>query len=322
MQYLDYYKVLGVDRGASQDEIAKAYKKLARKYHPDLNKHKDAEAKFKEVNEAYEVLRDPETRKRYDLLGANWKHGAPFEPPPGWAQNMHFDFGGEPRGGGGFSGFSDFFESLFGGLGGGRRAKGGGMGIDIEDILGSNFGFSGGARQQRESSRPGQDVESTLTITLEDAHQGSRKSVEFSAPDGIHRYDIKIPKGIRDGERIRLAGQGMAGRGGARGDLYLTVHISPHSIFKIEGDDLIAVVPVNAWDAALGGKIPVPTLDGEVQVTLPAGQSSGQRLRLRGKGLARREGGQGDLYAEIKITVPRKLNHEQERLFVKLREVS
>ncbi len=321
MKFVDYYQVLGVERGASQAEISKAYKKLARKYHPDLNKNPGAEAKFKEINEANEVLKDPETRKRYDTLGANWKHGAPFEAPPGWSGappgwEVHYDVGGNSGGGGGgFGGFSDFFESLFGGRGGRRSA--GGPGLDLNDILGGGF-----ARQARGASA-GQDVESAITVELEDVVRGGRKAIEVSGPGGTRRLEVKIPQGIRDGEKIRLAGQGMPGPGrGPGGDLYLTVHLAPHSTFRVEGDDLVARVPVSAWDAALGGRVRVPTLDGEVQMTLPPGQSSGQRLRLRGKGLPRRAGGSGDLYAELQITVPRTLSREQEELFKKLRQIS
>lgn len=318
MEYVDYYKVLGVERDATQEEISKAYKRLARKYHPDLNKSPDAEGKFKELNEAHEVLKNPETRKRFDLLGANWKHGAPFEPPPGWAPgNVHFEFQGGPG-----SGFSDFFEAFFGGLGGGRGRRGGASfgGLDLEDLLGGRMDL-GGNGQGRSRGR-GQDMESTLTIQLEDSYRGSTKTVELTGPSGRRRYDVKIPQGIRDGERIRLSGQGSAGPGGRTGDLYLTIKIAPHPSFRVEGDDLLVEVPVEAWDAALGCKRDVPTLDGSVTMTVPAGCSSGQRLRLRGKGLPRRGGGQGDLYAELRVVVPKQLSREQQRLFKRLRELS
>jgi len=324
MEYVDYYNVLGVDRSASKEEITKAYKRLARKYHPDLNKGAGSEDKFKELNEAYEVLKDPEKRKRYDMLGANWKHGAPFEPPPGWGSgNVHFEFGGSPGGG---SGFSDFFEMFFGGGGPGRGGGGfgGGFGgrrgggIDLDDLLGrGGFGGNGPGRQ-----RParGQDVESTLSIQLEDSFHGSKKAVELSGPTGRRRYDVKVPRGVRDGEKIRLSGQGMPGAGEA-GDLYLTIRLAPDPRFRLEGDDLITEVEVPAWDAALGCKVDVPTVDGSVTMTLPAGCSSGQRLRLRGKGMPRRAGGQGDLLAELRIVVPKKLSREQRKLFTKLRDL-
>jgi curved DNA-binding protein len=314
VKYLDYYKVLGVERNAGKAEIAKAYKKLARKYHPDINKSPGAEAKFKELNEAYEVLKDPDKRKRYDTLGANWKHGAPFEPPPGW------EHGPGAAGPGGFGGFSDFFEAFFGG----RSARGGGFSTSFD--LGDLFGGRG--RQQRGRAAPGfdpaaaagSDVESALTIELEDSYRGSKKSIELAGEGGTRRYEVTIPRGVRDGERIRLAGQG-AGAGGQRGDLYLAIKIAPHSVFRCEGDDLLVAIPVAAWDAALGCRVRVPTLDGEVQMTVPPRQSSGQRLRLRGKGMPRRDGGQGDLYAELRIVLPRELTREQEELFKRLREL-
>jgi curved DNA-binding protein len=283
------------------------------------------------------VLKDPETRKRYDLLGASWKHGAPFEPPPQWrtqpgeahGRNVRVEFGGFP---GGAGGFSDFFSAFMGGSGGqgvrfeGRRA---GAGPSLEDLLGSlggdgGAGFSGFPGDPTGAGRAsaGQDLQSELTIELEDAVQGRPRSIELSGPEGSRRYEVKIPRGIRDGERIRLGGQGRSGAGGARGDLYLTVRIAPHPLFRVEGDDLVVVLPVRPWDAALGGPVRVRTLDGEVTLTLPPGVSSGQRLRLRGKGLPRRSGGAGDLHAEVQITVPRTLSAEQRRLFAKLREVS
>lgn len=320
MEYVDYYNVLGVDRSATSEEISKAYKKLARKFHPDLNKSPDAEKRFKEVNEAHEVLKDPETRKRFDMLGANWKHGAPFEPPPGWGgggPHVQYEFHGAP----GVGGFSDFFEAIFGGRrGGARRGQGGFGGLNIEDL----FGGGGPGQQQRQQAARGQDIESTLTIQLEDSYRGSKKTVEFTGPESRRRYDVKIPKGIRSGEQIRLGGQGRSApaRRGMPGDLYVTIEIAPHPSFEVEGDDLVVKVAVNAWDAALGTKLEVPTLDGQVTMTLPQGLSSGQRLRLKGKGMPRRDGGTGDLFAELELVVPSKLTAEQERLFQRLKKIS
>ena len=324
MDFVDYYQVLGVDRGASKEEIAKAYKKLARKYHPDLNKGDGAEDQFKQLNEAYEVLKDPEKRSRFDTLGANWKHGTPFEPPGGFGDGVHFNFGG---GGGGASGFSDFFETLFGGARGRRRGGGGGPGgVNLEDLFGGGGmdgggpfgpGFGAGAGH---APRGGRDVESSLTVELEHIHRGEKLSVTLNSPEGQKRYDVTIPRGVRSGEKIRLSGQGMPGPTGARGDLYIKIQVQPHPLFTVEGEDLVARVDVPAWDAALGCKVPVPTLDGEVQMTLPAGLRSGQRMRLKGKGLARRKGGPGDLYAELRITVPGELSDEQRRLFEQLKE--
>lgn len=313
MNYIDYYKVLGVSRDASQDDIAKAYKRLARKYHPDLNKASDAEAKFKDLNEAYEVLKDPDKRSRFDTLGANWKHGVPFEPPAGWGPGGPGGVRYEFRDGGfGGSGFSDFFESMFGG--GGRGGSGGGGGFGIDDLLG---GMGGRGRRAG-----GQDVESELVVELEDAYRGNKRAVELSGPTGRRRYDVRVPKGINDGERMRLANQGLPGPNGRRGDLYLVIRLAPHPQFRREGDDLVVRVEVHSWDAALGAKIRVPTLEGDVQMTLPAGLESGQRLRLRAKGMPKSGGSHGDLYAELNITIPTTLTAKQRRLFEELREVS
>jgi curved DNA-binding protein len=323
MKYIDYYKVLGVERDASQKEISKAYKKLARKYHPDLNKAKDAESKFKELSEAYEVLKDPEKRKRYDTLGSGWRDGAPFEAPPGWEVRYEYGpgGGGGPGGFGGMGGFSDFFETLFGAA----RGRGGGPGrggFDLNDLFGGG-GFRRGGQAGAPTAAQGQDMESELTLSLDDAYRGGKKQIELSGANGARRLDVKIPPGVRDGERIRLSGQGMPGRGGGRGgDLYLKIKLAQHPIFSVEGDDLRVTVPIEAWDAALGTRVPVPTLDGEVQMTVPAGVSSGQKLRLRGKGLPRRGGGQGDLFAELRVVVPKKLSGEQEELWKKLRDLS
>ncbi len=338
MDFVDYYQVLGVDRGASKEEIAKAYKQLARKYHPDLNKGDGAEDQFKQLNEAYEVLKDPEKRQRYDTLGANWKHGSPFEPPGGFGDGMHVNFGG-----GGASGFSDFFEMLFGGGRGKRRGGGGGPGgVNLEDLFGGGMGgggpfgggggpFGGGggpfgqgfdARAGHHQHQGGRDVESSLTVGLEDIHRGEKLSVTLNGPEGQKRYDVTLPRGVRSGEKIRLAGQGMSGPTGARGDLFIKIKVQPHPRFDLEGEDLVVRVDVPAWDAALGCKVPVPTMDGEVQMTLPAGLRSGQRMRLKGKGLTQRKGGQGDLYAELRITVPGELTDEQRELFEKLKENS
>lgn len=322
MEYIDYYKVLGLSRGASQDEISKAYKKLARKYHPDLNKSAGAETKFKSLNEAYEVLKDPETRKRYDTLGANWKHGAPFEPPPGF-ENVKFDFGGNGFSGGFGGGFSDFFEAFFSrnrGAGRSQNARRQGFHTgDLGDLFGGHFGT--GKEPSGHEATKGQDLESAVTITLEDSYHGARKSIELQSAAGAKRYEIKIPKGVRDGERIRLPGQGVQRRGRSAGDLYLTVRLLPHARFHLDGDDLVTTVPIQVWDAALGGRIPVPTLDGDVQMVLPPGQSSGQRLRLRGKGFPKRGGGHGDLYAELKLVVPQSLTPKQEELFAQLKKL-
>lgn len=308
MKYIDYYNVLGVNRTATKEEISKAYKRLARKYHPDLNKEPGAEDRFKEINEAHEVLKDDETRKRYDMLGANWKHGSNFDPPPGWNVNVGSDFGA--------SGFSSFFESVFGN--GGRRQSSGGF--NFSDLFGGMGDL--GNFQSADSGMGNRDIESAITIQLEDAFHGQKRSIVLDGPQGKKRYDVKIPQGIREGEKIRLAGQGVSTGRGSAGDLYLTVQFAPHPKFKRDGDNLVVEIEVNAWDAALGGKISVPTINGDVTMTLPRGISSGQRLRLRGKGMPDRSGKQRDLFAEIRIVVPKTLSPEQEKLFEELRKLA
>ena len=335
MQFVDYYKTLEIQRDASADEISRAYKKMARKYHPDLNREPGAEDQFKQVNEAHEVLKDPQSRQRYDTLGANWKHGSNFTPPPGWGDGIQVEFDGGP----GAGGFSSFFESIFGdGRGPGRnghhaRAPGGAGhaagpgGIHIEDLLGGINGMDGlfgGNGPGAVPNRParGRDMETTLTLKLEDVYHADKIKVRLDGPDGPKSYDVRIPAGVRQGERIRLTGQGGTGAGGEAGDLYLRIAFATHPRFTVEHQHLVVKVPVSAWDAALGGRIPVPTMDGEVQMTLPPGLSSGQRLRLKGKGLPLRDGGRGDLRAELEITVPRELTSEQRRLFSRLRDQS
>jgi curved DNA-binding protein len=332
VKYQDYYEVLGVPRDASQEQIHTAYRKLARKYHPDINKSSDAEDRFKSIGEAYEVLRDPEKRKRYDALGDNWKAGQDFTPPPGW-EFFDFGTGGRSRGGGRggagsysfrffddfgdtpFSGFSDFFETLFGG--GGLGARG---------ARGSRGGQPAGAQR----SARGPDQEAELTITLEEAYRGTRRSVslETAAEGGRSRretktLDVKIPAGTTDGQRLRLRGQGaQAAAGGAPGDLYLRVRIAPHPIFRLSGADLELEAPVTPWEAALGGRIEVPIIGGKASVKLQAGTQSGQRLRLKGKGFPKRSGGHGDLYVRIGIEVPKNLSARERQLFEELARAS
>ncbi len=311
VKYKDYYNILGVERSAAQDSIQKAYRKLARKFHPDVNKDKDAEEKFKEINEAYEVLRDPEKRKRYDTLGANWKAGQDFTPPPGW-ENVTFDFGG--GNGQGLGDFSDFFASLFGG---------GGLG-GFEGIPGMG-GFGGRRASMR---RRGQDHEVELELSLDEIHRGGTRKIEIAVPamrsDGTmamerQNYDVTIPRGITEGSRIRLAGRGgPGGPGGEPGDLYLNVRLRPDPRFQLEGFDLRGTLPITPWEAALGAEVSVPTLDGSVTMKIPAGSQSGQSLRLRGKGLPAREGGHGDLYMTLKIVVPRDLSPRERELFESL----
>lgn len=314
VKFQDYYEILGVKRGAGQDEIKKVYRKLARKFHPDVNKGAGAEEQFKKVSEAYDVLGDPEKRKKYDALGQNWRMGQDFTPPPG-AESFQFNFGGRPGGGRGTgfdggSGFSDFFETLF--------------------SSGFGAGHAGGGSAW--ASR-GEDHEAEIIIPLEEAFLGARKTIslqtaEVDAHGRVHRgtksYNVTIPRGVTKGARIRLAGQGGKGSGkGASGDLYLRVRIAPHPRFRLDGHDLETALPIAPWEAALGGKVAVHTLEGAASLNIPAGTQGGQHLRLRGKGLSKGNSGRaGDLIAVVQISVPRKLTHREKELFEALAKES
>ena len=311
MQYKDYYQILSVERRASPDEVQRAFRKLARKYHPDLNKEPDAEEKFKDIGEAYEVLKDPEKRKQYDALGMNWKSGQDFRPPPG-SGNVRYEFHGDPGGAEGFSfgtsagGFSDFFESLFRG--------------------GPRGGTTGGPPQPWPMDGP--DSEAALTITLEEAYHGITKCITLeSGMPGSQptrkSYSVKIPPGTTDGKIIRLAGQGGKGSGGGRdGSLLLHIRIAPHRRYRVSGHDLIQTLAVSPWEAGLGAKISVATLDGNVSLAIPAGTQSGQKLRLRGKGLPRRGDERGDLFVEVVMTLPKNLSQNERDLLEQLAEES
>ena len=295
LAYTDYYEVLGVPRDADQDAIRRAYRKLARTYHPDLNSDSDAEDRFKELGEAYEVLSDPDKRERYDRLGANWREQEQAAPDANFEEFFtRQGFGGDD---GGVEFSDDLFERLFGGGGGGG---------------------SGGWR----TSGPlrGLDREALLELSLEDALQGGRRRLTLD-----HReIDVNFPAGVRDGQLIRLAGQGAPGRdGGPPGDLYLRIALKPHPNFRLRGvDDLDVDVAVAPWEAALGATVPVPTPGGTAQVRVPAGSSSGRRLRLRGRGLPTSGGGSGDLHAIVKITVPKQLSDRERELYEQLAESS
>jgi curved DNA-binding protein len=297
--FQDYYEALGVPRDASSEDIRRAYRELARKHHPDVNKEPGAEDRFKEVSEAYEVLRDPEKRARYDRLGANWKAGQDVSGASGFGENgfedVSVDFGGGD--------FSDFFDRLFS-----RRGRRG------ADSTGGREGF------ERFSMRGG-DHEAVLELTLEEAASGGKRRISLG--DG-RDFEVEIPRGVRDGQRIRLAGQGSAGIGGGpSGDLFLRVRLKPHPRFRVEGRDLYVDLAVSPWEAALGAEVPVPTLEGSARVRVPGGSSSGRRLRLRGQGLPGGGGGPaGDLYAVLTINVPKKLNEEERELFERLASVS
>lgn len=289
MEFKDYYQILGIDRDATQDEIKRAYRKLARKYHPDVSKEPQAEERFKEVGEAYEVLKDPEKRAAYDQLGANWKAGQDFRPPPDWDQGFEFH-------GGGFTSadaeqFSDFFESLFG-RGGFARGYGG---------------------TRREYHARGEDTYAKVLIDLEDAYHGATRTLSLKhtelGPDGrpqvkTRALNVRIPKGVRQGQHIRLAGQGGAGLGkGAAGDLYLEVEFRPHRFYKVEGKDVYLTLPVAPWEAALGATVKVPTPAGVVDVKIPPNSSGGRKLRLKGRGIPARE--PGDFYVVMQIALPK-----------------
>ena len=337
VQYKDYYKILGVSRTATETEIKKAFRKLAREYHPDVAKNKkQAEEKFKELNEAYEVLGDPAKRKKYDELGANWSAGSEFRPPPGWesytrsggfpgrgpqGEEFEFHFGG--------TGFSDFFEQLFGG----RGARG---------------GFStrqDGVGAEEFATERGRDIEGDIMVTLEEALRGSVRSV--SVRHGVlcencggtgrrakhlcnvcggtgqvaktDTYQVKIPAGVADGQRLRVAGRGEAGvGGGAAGDLYLRVRFAKHPDFEVEDHNLIYEADLAPWEAVLGANITVPTLSGSVNIKIPAGTNNGQKLRVRGHGLPHRNGGSGDLLVSMRIEVPSHVSESERKIWEQL----
>ncbi len=323
MEYKDYYKILGVERTATKDEIKRAYRKLARKYHPDVNKDPGAEDKFKEIQEAYEVLSDEEKRKAYDALGANWQAGQQFRPPPGWEQ--HFDFGqaGAHGGAQGFDfsdlgGFSDFFETLFGGMG--RRGGRGGF---------SGFEFhTGGADAGAGMRMKGQDIHARLTIDLADAYTGAERTITLQVPE--HQPDgtvqmktrtltVRIPKGVREGQHIRLKGQGAPGIGGGpAGDLYLEVQFRPDKRFRVEGRDIYVDLPLAPWEAALGAKVKVPLPAGAVEMRVPAGSQCGRKLRLKGKGLPGNP--PGDLYAVLKVLLPPANTEEAKKFYEDMKQ--
>lgn len=290
MEFKDYYEIMGVKRNATQDEIKRAYRKLARKYHPDVSKDPNAEQRFKEVGEAYEVLKDPEKRAAYDQLGANWKAGQDFRPPPDWDQGFEFHGGGFTNAGAGQ--FSDFFESLFG-----------------------RGGFAGGfgGRAQREFHARGEDTHAKVLIDIEDAYQGATRVLTLKhtelGPDGRPQVkertlNVRIPKGVCQGQHIRLAKQGGPGIGkGEPGDLYLQVEFRSHPLYKVEGKDVYLELPVAPWEAALGATVQVPTPTGPVDLKIPPNSPNGRKLRLKGRGIPAKQ--PGDLYIVLKIVLPK-----------------
>ena len=277
MKYTDYYKLLDVERTASKAEIKKAYRLLARKYHPDVSKEPNAEARFKEIGEAYEVLKDTEKRNSYDQLGSNWKQGQSFNPPPGWQGQGQGGFGG------GGASFSDFFETMFGG---GHAQAGGGFG------------------GQQNFRKKGQDQTAKIDISIEDSFHGAERSITLSQGDGSSRtLSVKIPKGIKQGQKIRLTGQGMPGTGGGpAGSLLLEVSFMKHQHYYLEEKDLHYDLDIAPWEAALGEKITIPTPAGDVGLKIPAGSQSGRKMRLKNRGLPGKPS--GDLFVHIKIVTP------------------
>ena len=309
MKFRDYYEVLGVERAASPEDIQKAYRKLARKYHPDINKTKDAEDRFKEINEANEVLSDPDKRKRYDALGANWKQGQDFQPPPGWDQNggsFQFNAGGGDMGG--MEGFSDFFSAIFGG---------GGSPFGAEAGFGGPFG--GGARGARGRARRAapQAQEAQVEVSVEDAFNGATRAMQLQEPSGRTRtLNVKIPAGTTDGSTIRLQGKD------GEPDLYLRIRLASHPRYSISDEGLVVKLPISPWEAALGSKVDLVLPDGTIKLTIPAGSQSGGRLRLRGRGFPLKKGGKGDVFVELKIVVPSSLTEGEKSAFETLAKTS
>ncbi len=320
VQFRDYYETLGVSKTASEDEIKSAFRKLARKHHPDMAKAKDkaaAEEKFKTINEAYEVLSDAEKRKKYDQLGANWNQPGGFQPPPDWGGRQQPGGGFHRYGGGngggvefefGGTGFSDFFEAFFGG-GRGQSAFGGG---------GAGFG------RRAASAERGSDVEADIMVPLEEALNGAKRTVSLrrGGSDKLETYQVKIPRGVREGQRIRLAGQGEAGAGGGKsGDLFLRVRLARHPDFTVEGSDLVHDIKIPPWQAALGAEITVPTLEGNVRMKIPPGTQGNQRFRLRGRGLSSSTGTRGDLYVVTQLQIPKKLTEQEKKIWKELAQL-
>lgn len=287
MEYKDYYQLLGVTKDAAQKDIKRAYRKMARKYHPDVSSEKNAEARFKEIGEAYEVLKDPEKRAAYDQLGANYKAGQNFTPPPDWDNGFEFS-------GGGFtnekaSQYSDFFENLFG----------------------QQFEPDSHQQYRHQEQGQGQDHHAKVFIDLEDSYQGASRSISLREPEmdpqghvitKKRTLNIQIPKGVRQGQKIRLAGQGSAGINNKPGDLYLEIEFNPHSVYKVEASDVYLELPVAPWEAVLGAKIKVPTPAGNIDLTIPSESKSGRKLRLKGRGIPSKT--PGDLYVVIRIALP------------------
>ncbi len=299
MEFKDYYTILGIKKDASQDEVKRAYRSLARKYHPDINKDPDAETRFKDVGEAYEVLQDPEKRAAYDKFGSNWQAGQEFKPPPNW--DAGFEFSGGSFTDAGHGGYSDFFEELFGGT-----------------------RFTGAGRQSAGFRMQGENLHAKIVIRLEDAFRGSKQTITLSRArvdekghvrTEPHTLHVTIPKGVTEGQRIRLEGQGGPGIGGGpNGDLFLEIAFAEHPLFHAEGRDIHHTLAITPWEAALGATVAVPTLGGNVEIKIPPGSQGGRRLRLKGRGLSSKNK-TGDQYVTLRIVVPEPKNEEQKKLY-------
>lgn len=326
VKFKDYYQILGVTRTATQKEIKTSYRSLARKFHPDANKgDKGAEEKFKEITEAYEVLKDPDKRKKYDTLGSNWKAGADFKPPPDFGGGFTFDF--ERFGEFSKSGpFSDFFDMLFG------QTFGSGTTSGTRPGGSTGGGNAAGARAARQSQphrpgaqrggRPSFDQEASIELTIEELARGAQRTLKITTPGAKAKtIEVKIPKGVRAGSKVRIPGQGMQTPTG-RGDLYLKVKVKPHDSFTIDGDNIFCEVPITPAKAVLGGQANVPTLDGPVKIRIPAGTQNGRLLRLKGRGLPSLKSGKtGDLLIRTKIVIPESPSPEEKTLYEKLAEL-
>ncbi len=304
MDYKDYYKVMGVERGASQDEIKRGYRKLARKYHPDVSKESDAELHFKELGEAYAVLKDPEKRAAYDELGADWKAGQTFRPPPNWGTG--FEFSGSGFDGAGAGAYSDFFEQLFG----------------------HGMGSQNGARTTHHFHARGEDHHAKVLVDLEDAYSGATRTISLRAPEldanghvitKDRTLNVKIPKGVMQGQKIRLTGQGSPGHGGGKaGDLYLEIEFRPHQFYRPDGRDIYLGLPVTPWEAALGATVKVPTPIGPVDLKIPAGTSNGKKLRLKGRGIPGSP--PGDFYVTTEVTLPPAKSDTDKEIYKKMQQ--